>query len=147
MINSKILKRVITVLLFANGIFFISNIYVIGNTEAAVAMHADLAPGASPFMAQAKVIVTFLTGILYVLCAIGLITKRKSLVREGIIASAIFTGFYILEIILWPAHPLVWLGFLIMGGLAVFYPAFLSRSYLLEWLYLKRNGVIWANSN
>ena len=108
------------ILLILNGLFFITNIYVLGNTQAAIDMHEDLAPSAGPFMANFKVINCFITGLLYVVAAYGLIRKRKQFILAGVYGAIFFFAFYIVELILWgTSHPTVWIGFSIFGTLSL----------------------------
>lgn len=116
----KALKYIVVVLLTANGLFFMANIAVLGDTPGAVAMHEDLAPWAGPLMAQLKVVVCFLTGAAYAAAAAGLVLGRRGLVLAGPAGAALFLGFYAVELVLWGgSHAMVWLGFAIFGTLAL----------------------------
>jgi len=122
---SKIIKIIILILLVLNGVLFISNIYVLGDSEAAIKMHEDLAPSATALIANTKVIVSFVSGILYIVTAIGIIRKRYSLALWGIIAFVLFDGLYVIELIMWgKTHPMVWFGFSIFGGLSFLFAAY-----------------------
>lgn len=119
---TKTIKVIFSVLLLLNGLFFVSNIYVIGDRKAAIEMHNDLFPNASAFVANAKVIVCFVTGILYLLAAYGLLRNKSNFVISGIMGAIVFIGFYIIELILWGrSHPRVWIDFSIFGGLSLIY--------------------------
>lgn len=118
--NSKIMYCIIIALLLLQGLLFICNIYVLGDVEAAIAMHEDLAPTADPFIVNGKVIVCFITGILYLLAAYGIIRKNHHLLFTGILGIILFLGYYIIELFLWGAsYPRVWLDFSIFGGLSL----------------------------
>jgi hypothetical protein len=101
MLFFKILKIAVLIVTISNGLFFVSNIYVIGNSEAALKMHDDLPPDAGYLWAYAKVLNVFITGILYLVSAYGVIRKKYSFCISGIIASIIFIGMYLIQIILW----------------------------------------------
>lgn len=119
---AKIGKVIILILMLLNGLLFISNIYVLGNREAAIEMHDDLAPTASAFMANAKVVLCFVVGILYVISAVAIIKKKYPLALSGVIGFILFDGFYIIELILWSkTHPRVWIDFSIFGGLSLLF--------------------------
>ena len=108
------------IVIILNGLLFISNIYVLGNREAAIDMHNDLAPSATALMANAKVIDCFIVGILYIVSAFGIIRKKYDLALAGIIGFVLFDGFYVVELIMWAGiHPQVWLGFSLFGGLSL----------------------------
>lgn len=116
----KILFWTLAVLLSLNGLFFMTNIYAVGNPEAAVEMHDDLHPEAGPVVAIAKVINVFLTGLLYVLGAWGMIRRKPRLAKSAIWGSLIFTLFYIYQFIAWGrSHPRVWLDFAIFGTIGI----------------------------
>ena len=116
----KIGKAMIVILMMLNGLLFISNIYVFGNREAAIGMHDDLAPTASDLMVNAKVVLCFVVGFLYVVSAIGIMKKKYALALSGVIGFILFDGFYILELILWSkTHPRVWIDFSVFGGLSL----------------------------
>lgn len=116
----KIVKTVMLSLMILNGLLFISNIYVLGNNEAAINMHTDLAPSASTLMVNAKVIICFIVGMLYLVSAFGIIRRKFNLALAGIIGFILFDGFYIIELALWSRiHPQVWFGFIIAGGLSL----------------------------
>jgi len=103
-----------------NGLLFVSNIYVLGDREAAINMHTDLSPSASALMANTKVIICFVVGILYILSAYGIIQRKFDLALAGIIGFVLFDGFYVIELIMWSAdYPLIWLYFGIFGGLSL----------------------------
>ncbi len=72
---SNIGKTIILIMMILNGLLFISNIYVLGNREAAINMHDDLAPSSSALMVNAKVILCFIVGILYIVSVFGIIRK------------------------------------------------------------------------
>lgn len=126
---SKVFKIGIVVIMVLNGIFFASNIYVLGDRGAAVAMHGDLAPTASAVMANAKVIITFVTGLLYLLSAYAIVRKKREWAVAGVLACFLFNGLYAVEIMKWgSSHPFVWFGFCLMGGLSFLIGAY---SYLV----------------
>jgi hypothetical protein len=121
----KISGQIILILMLLNGIFFISNIIVIGNTEAAIEMHEDLSPVAGPIMANSKVIITFVGGLLYIIAAIGIFKKKYNLALCGFIAFILFFLFYIIELLSWGnTHTPVWIGFSIFGTLSLIYGIF-----------------------
>lgn len=118
----KIVKAGILLLMILNGLLFISNIYVLGDREAAIEMHDDLAPTASSLMANAKVVICFVVGVLYVVSAFAIIKKKYYLSLSGVIGFVLFVGFYILELILWSqTHPRVWIDFSIFGGFSLLF--------------------------
>lgn len=117
-IIEKIIKIFFLIIIIGIGFFFIINIYVLGNREAAIEMHEDLAPTASSFMANTKVLITFLTGILNLITALGIIWKKEVLTIAGFIGFILFDGLYIIELIFWyKIHPRIWIDFFIFGSL------------------------------
>jgi hypothetical protein len=117
-------------LLVLNGLLFVSNIYVLGDTPAAIAMHDDLSPLASPFVANLKVLVCFDTGILYLAAAIGILRRSRALVVCGIAAFLLFDGTYLYELAAWGlSHPRVWLDFTVFGGLSLAFGWFAWREW------------------
>ena len=117
---TKMGKTIILIVMILNGLLFISNIYVLGNREAAINMHNDLAPSASALMVNAKVILCFIVGILYIVSAFGIIRKKYGLALAGIIGFVLFDGFYIVELIMWAkVHPRIWIDFTIFGGVSL----------------------------
>jgi hypothetical protein len=99
---------------------FCSNIYVLGNTQAAIAMHNDLAPTAGPFIANAKVLNCFFVGLCYLIAAWGIARGRNRLAVVGVGGFVLFDGFYLIELILWgKSHPRVWFDFSIFGGISL----------------------------
>ena len=117
-------KKIGTILILSimilSGMMFTSNIYVLGNREAAIDIHEDLSPSASVLMANAKVIDVFLVGILHLVAAYGIIRKRYKLALAGVIACVLFVGLYIVQIILWTdIHPRIWTDFSIFGGVSI----------------------------
>lgn len=116
----KIIRIIFLVLLIFKGLLLISNIYVLENREAAIEMHEDLAPTATAFTANVKVLVCFVTGILYLITAYGMIRKKYALTLAGIIAFLIFDGFYIIELAMWGnTNPYTWVGFGTFGIFAI----------------------------
>jgi hypothetical protein len=112
-------KFALLAIMILNGIFFTVNIYVLGDRTAAIAMHLDLAPTAGTLMVNAKVLVTFIAGILYLLAAFGLVRKRPGFLLSGVVACILFNGLYAVEIVKWGSfHPWVWKGFFTAGGLS-----------------------------
>lgn len=110
-------KILMLILMIFGGIMFITNIYVLGNRDAAVAMHDDLPRSASALLANAKVIKCFVVGILYLIAAVGIIRKRYAWAVAGMIGAGIFIGFYIIQLALWAnIHPRMWTDFTIFGG-------------------------------
>ena len=123
-------KRILAILMILNGLFFLAGTYVLGDTQAIIAMHEDLAPDAGPVMANAKAVICLLTGLGYLLAALGVIWKRPGLIPAGVLGSALFLGLYCVELVLWAGtNPTVWLGFLIFGILSLVFGVFC----LLEW--------------
>jgi hypothetical protein len=103
-----------------NGLLFISNIYVLGDREAALQMHSDLAASASGLLVNTKVMVCFIAGILYLVAAGGIVWRKFGLALAGVIGFVIFDGFYLVELLLWGAtHPPVWLGVGLFGSLGL----------------------------
>lgn len=119
------MKKFILVLMLLNGLFFISNIYVLGNTVAAIKMHDDLPRDASALLANAKVLVCFFTGIFYVITVIAIIKKRYLWALAGVIGSTMFVGLYIIEFMAAKnIHIGMLIGFLIFGILSIIYGIF-----------------------
>ena len=113
-------KMIILIVIILNGLLFISNIYVLGNREAAIEMHNDLAPSASALMVNSKVILCFIVGILYIISAFGIIRKKYGLALAGIIGFVFFEGFYVVELVMWAKiHPRIWLDFGRFGGISL----------------------------
>lgn len=122
--------------MIANGLMFISGTYVLGDRKAAIEMHEDLAPSASDLMVNAKVVISFVVGILYLIAAYGIIRKKYNLALAGVIGFAIFDGFYVIELVLWAkTNPGTWMGFCIFGSLALLFGA-----YSL-WVWRKREAL------
>jgi hypothetical protein len=118
--NYSTLKTAILILMVLNGLFFCANIYVLGNTQAAIAMHDDLAPDAGPSIANAKVLICFFVGLCYLIAAWGMARDRNRLALVGIGGFVLFDGFYLIELILWgKSHPRVWFDFGIFGGISL----------------------------
>lgn len=110
---------------------FISNIYVYGNLAAAHKMHSDLSPNSNIVIANIKVIICLVCGILYLLEAYGILNENRKFLYSGIAAFIIFDGFYIAELLMWGAtHLMVWFGFAIFGGLSFVYA-------LYSWIKIK----------
>ncbi len=132
---SKIGRAIALVVMILNGLLFASNIYALGNREAALQIHSDLAASASTLMVNTKVILCFIVGILYLVAAGGIVRKRYGLAWAGIIGFALFDGFYLVELMLWAGtHPPVWLGFGIFGSLGLLIGAFSWLNWRKEWL-------------
>lgn len=107
------------------GLLFGANIYVLGDTAAAIKMHEDLPITASPLMVNAKVIITFITGILFLIAAYSIISKNRNLAIAGVLGFALFDGFYLLEIAMWAnIHPVIWTYFALAGGIAFLFGVF-----------------------
>lgn len=116
----KLTKTAILILMVLNGLFFIANIYVLGNTQEAIAMHDDLAPTAGAVMANAKVLNCFVVGMCYLVAAWGIVRRRSIPVLFGVLGFALFDGFYLLELVLWGrSHTRVWVDFIIFGGISL----------------------------
>jgi hypothetical protein len=113
-------KTIILILMILNGLFFISNIYVLGDTQAAIAMHDDLPRSASALLANAKVIDCFVVGILYLVAAYAIIRKKYNLALAGVVACVLFVGLYIYQLVVWPSVN-AWVGFAIFGGLSLLF--------------------------
>ncbi len=121
----KLGKGLILLLMVLNGLLFISNIYVWGNTEAALAMHEDLAPWAGAAMANLKVLDCFIVGLLYLVTAYAIFRGNRVLSVVGVLAFLLFDGFYLVELALWGAtHPPVWFGFGLFGSLSFGFAVF-----------------------
>lgn len=117
---SKVFKVIILIMMILNGLLFISNIYVLGDREAAIKMHNDLAPSASALTANIKVIDCFVSGILYLSAAVGIIRRKYSWALAGVVAFVIFDGLYIIELVMWAKnHPRIWIDFSTFGGLSL----------------------------
>lgn len=113
-------KWIILILMILSGLLFISNIYVLGNREAAIAMHDDLPRSASALLANTKVLDCFVVGILHLIAAVGIIRKKYAWALAGVIAFVLFDGLYIFQLIMWASiHPRMWVDFSIFGGLSL----------------------------
>ena len=120
--TKRILNIIILILMIANGLFFITNIYVLGNREEAIKIHEDLAPNTSAIMANIKVLNVFFVGLLFLISAYGIIRKKYNYAIAGIIAAILFIGLYIFQIIIWAkTHPQIWISFIIFGSLSVIF--------------------------
>lgn len=118
--SRRIIKVFMLVIMIANGLFFISNIYALSSVETAIAMHEDLVPDAGPVWAYAKVINVFITGLLYLISAGGIIKKKYTLCIAGIAGLMVFWGMYIVQLILWAnRHPETWISFGIFGSVSL----------------------------
>jgi hypothetical protein len=115
--------------MIANGLFFISNIYVLGDTQAAIAMHDDLPRSAGPLLANAKVLDCFVVGLLYLVAAYAIIRKRHNLALAGVVACVLFVGLYLYQfIIAWDnIHAEMWIGFGVFGGLSLLFGVYSWR--------------------
>ncbi len=113
------------------GLFFGSNIYVLGDTASAIQMHEDLSPSASPLLVNMKVVITFITGILFLIAAFAIIRKNHNLSVAGTIGFALFDGFYLLELAMWAnIHPRIWIYFSTVGGIVFLLGIFCWRYFM-----------------
>jgi hypothetical protein len=113
------------------GLLFGSNIYVLGDTASAVQMHEDLPLTASPLLVNIKVIITFITGILFLTAAFAIIRKDRNLSLAGVLGFALFDGFYLIELAMWAdVHPRIWTYFALAGGIALLIGAFCYRYWM-----------------
>ncbi len=127
----KILRLVLLAGMMLNGLLFVSNIYVLGDTQAAINMHDDLPLTANPFLVNVKVIITFITGILFLVAAFAIIRRNHNLALTGVFGFALFDSFYILELAMWAGvHPRIWADFSIFGGLALLFGVFCWRYWM-----------------
>ncbi len=132
----KVLKIIALILIIAQGLMFVSGVYVLGDREAAIEMHEDLAPTASVLMANAKVLLSFVVGILYLMTAYGILRRKYSLALAGVIGFAIFDGFYVIELVMWAkVNPWTWIGFCTFGSMGL-----LIGAYSL-WIWRKRKAL------
>jgi hypothetical protein len=115
---ARIARILLLVVMVLNGLLFIVNISVLGDRQAAIEMHEDLAPNASALAANGKVLVCFVTGILYLVGAYGLWRKQPRLIVAGILGFLLFDGAYLVELISWADRADVWIGFGLFGGLS-----------------------------
>lgn len=129
--NKKITNIIVLSLIILNGIFFMCNIYVIGNREEIINMHQDLMPTASDFIANSKVIGVFITGILYIITVVSIIRKKYGFALVAIIFGFIINnGLYLIQLIMWAnIHPRIWIHLAIFGGLNLLYVIY----SLLRW--------------
>ncbi len=110
------------------GLLFGSNIYVLGDTASAIHMHDDLPATASPLLVDLKVIITFITGMLYLIAAFSIISKNRNLALAGVLGFALFDGFYILEIAMWSdIRPQIWTYFVMVGGISLLFGIYCWR--------------------
>ena len=132
----SILKTTILSLMVLNGLFFCANIYVFGNTPAAIAMHNDLVPTVGPIIANTKILICFLVGLCYLTAAWGITRGRNGFALVGFGGFALFDGFYLIELFLWGAsYPRVWLDFSIFGGISLIIGIF-------SWLEWKKRMIM-----
>lgn len=144
--NHQVLNRMVNTSLLLMmvflGILFIANIVVLGNYDAAIKMHWDLSPAAGDLLVTGKVLVCFITGVLYLVAAAGIIRHRFALVRAGLAGSALFFGYYLVELVSWgSSYPPVWIGFFSFGFLTLvigIYSAWKWRSGRI----IKRNEIL-----
>lgn len=123
--GKTIFSIIIATLMILNGLFFMSNIYVLGNHDAAVAMHDDLSPDAGPFIAMTKVLVCFFSGICYLVAGVGFFRSKNGFVQWGVWGCLPFLALYIIELILWGStHTRVWVDFSMFGGISMIYGLF-----------------------
>ena len=117
---ARVVKYVMLVLMSLIGLLFASNICVLGNREAVIEMHEDLAPWADNIVVQGKVVNCFLVGILYLIAAYGIFRGRRQPALAGVAGSALFLAFYLAELLLWGGtHTRVWLDFSAFGGVCL----------------------------
>ena len=132
--TTGIARNVLLVVMVFVGLLFVSNIYVLGNREAAIEMHEDLAPWAGNVVVQGKVIKCFAVGILYLTAAYGIVRGQRHLALAGIIGTGIFIVYYFAELLLWGGtHERVWLDFGIFGGVCLLIGVFC-------WLHWRKRG-------
>ncbi|VVB68272.1 Uncharacterised protein [uncultured archaeon] len=113
------------------GLLFGSNIYVLGDTASAIQMHDDLPSTATPLMVNMKVIITFITGMLFLIAAVAIISKNHNLSIAGTFGFALFDGFYLLELAMWAnIHPRIWIYFAIVGGIVLLFGTFCWRYWI-----------------
>ena len=125
---AKSIKIIVLTLMALNGLLFISNIYTLGNPAAATHIHNDLAPSASALIINAKVIICFLVGILYLITVVAIILKKPQAKLAALLACILFDGLYIIELFMWGnTHPMVWFGFSLFGGLSLLFAIYSWR--------------------
>lgn len=126
----KVFGRIILGGMTLIGLLFVSNISVIGNTASAIQMHEDLPLTASPLLVNIKVIITFIAGILFLIAAFAIISKKYNLSLAGVFGFAIFDGFYLIELAMWSGvHPQIWTYFFLAGGIAFLFGIFCWYSW------------------
>jgi len=114
-----ILERLVPIVALVLGLLLVANIVVLGDREAAVRMHWDLAPAADDLLVEAKVLVCFATGLLFVVAGYGALRHRRLPALAGVAGAALFLGYYLVEIVIWGgSHPPVWIGLASFGGLS-----------------------------
>lgn len=124
----KAMKIIVLILMVSNGLLFISNIYTMGDPQAAMDIHEDLAASASLFMINAKLLICFIAGILYLATAVATIFKKAWAALTAVIACVLFDGLYIVELIMWwNINPWVWFGFCLFGGLSLLFALYSWR--------------------
>jgi hypothetical protein len=110
------------------GLLFGSNIYVLGDAASAIQMHEDLPQTASSLLVNMKVVITFITGVLFLVAALAIINKNHNMSLAGVFGFALFDGFYLLELAMWAdVNPRIWTCFAIAGGIALLLGAFCWR--------------------
>lgn len=122
------------------GLFFMSNIYVLGNTPAAIAMHDDLPRDANALTANTKVIICFITGALFAVTAVGIFRKKYKASVSGVIGCILFDGFYIFQLIMWSdQHPRMWIDFAVFGSICMLLGVF-------SWFNFRKRPFVKDNS-
>lgn len=120
------------ILMIFLGILFITNIIVFGDTSAAIRMHWDLSPSAGDLIVEGKVLVCFITGLLYLIAAAGILRQRYLLASAGVVGAILFLGYYLIELLSWGGtYSPVWTGFFTFGGVNLIvgiYSAMILRS-------------------
>ena len=127
----EIIRILFLILTFAIAALFIAAIPAIGNRDKGVRIHKEIPPDAGKTIVDIKGIITVVTGIAYVFAAVGIITGIRPFLLTGIIGSALFAGFYLIELILWTSrHPSVWIGFATFGVHSIITGLYCLKLYL-----------------
>ncbi len=119
----KTANTIIMAIIILNGIFFMCNIYVLGNRAEIIKMHQDLVPSAGDLIANAKVIGVFATGVLYIITAVSIIKRKYWISLPAIILGFLINnGLYVAQLIMWAnMHPRIWIHMALFGGLNLLY--------------------------
>lgn len=115
----KVFKWIFVTVLLLNGLFYMSNIVVLGNGENIKAMHEDISPAATNLECNLKVVNVFITGLLFFCAAVFIIKKRYTFSLLGVIGTLNFLFMYVYQIVKWgDTHKAMYIGLFTYGVVA-----------------------------